>query len=162
MSEEGQISFVKVICITIIFMLVFFGVVWFTVIAGETVQVAHDQLGPKAILVKYEWFKDMSAALDSKLSTIDAYNSQLREIEVMDGQDRKNWPDGDLNTYNSVTSARLGLIGLYNNEAAQYNSNMAKVNYYWANAGNLPQGGKALPKEYRRYIDKISGLQVYE
>lgn len=162
MSEEEQMSFGKAIGITIILMLVFFGIIWFTVIAGETAQVAHDQLGPKAILVKYEWFKDMSAALDSKLSTIDAYNSQLREIEVLDGQDRKNWPDGDLNTYNSVTGARLGLIGLYNNEAAQYNSNMGKVNYYWANVGNLPQGGKALPKEYRSYIDKISGLQVYE
>jgi hypothetical protein len=129
--------------------------------ANEAGQVAYEQTSPKAILIKYEWFKDHSASLDAKLQTISAYDSKLAQIDKRYGnKSRDEWAQPDVTAYNTYESALMGQIGLYNQDAATYNANMAKINWYWANVGNLPQGGTPVPREYRQYINTVEGLRI--
>jgi hypothetical protein len=58
-------------------------------------------------------------------------------------------------TPDSVAQAeaeRIGVASSYNDLAARYNSAMAKINWRFANVGDVPAGSEALPREYREYV----------
>jgi len=46
---------------------------WFS----ETAQVTQGEFGPRAMLEKYEWFKDAAAQLDKKQADITVYNGRI-------------------------------------------------------------------------------------
>ena len=46
---------------------------WFS----ETAQVTQEEFGPRAMLEKYEWFKDAAAQLDKKQADITVYNGRI-------------------------------------------------------------------------------------
>lgn len=146
----------------IIFLMFFFAAVigaggyvfgWF----GEAAQVAQEEFGPRAMLQKYEWFKDASAQLDAKAANIDAMQARIDGMErsyTENGQvmPRTRWARTDAEQYNQWLNEVAGLKANYNSLAADYNSNMAKINFAFANQGSLPKGAdKVLPREYRSY-----------
>jgi len=126
-------------------------VLWF---AGEANQVAKEEFGPRAMLEKYEWFKDAAAQLDAKVASIEVYEAQMKSMEESyGGEPRRNWTRDDREQYNQWSTESMGLKLSYNNLAAEYNSQMAKFNWRFANAGELPPGAtKPLPREYKPYV----------
>lgn len=122
---------------------------WF----GEAQQVAHEEFGPKAMLEKYEWFKDASAQLDKKQADVGVYGSRMKAIEQSyKGKSRSDWPREDREQYNVWVSEVAGVKASYNDLAAQYNAQMKKFNWRFANKGELPEGAsEPLPREYKPY-----------
>ncbi len=123
---------------------------WF----GEAAKVTQEQFGPSALLQKYEWFKDASAGLDKKQADIGVYHTRLRSLEdAYAGQPRSKWARDDREQYSIWSSEEAGIKASYNQLAAEYDAQMSKFNYRFANAGDLPRGAeKPLPREYKPYI----------
>ena len=113
---------------------------WF----GETAKVAQDEFGPKAMLTKYSWFKDAAAQLDKKQADIKVYEGRLTQLEASyEGVPRSRWAREDREQYNTWSSEVAGVKASYNSLAAEYNAAMAKFNWRFANAGDLPAGGRS-------------------
>jgi len=127
---------------------------------GEAAQVTQEEFGPRAELKKYEWFKDASAQLDAKRANISAGVVRLKSLKdayTRDGEPlpRSQWARTDLETYNQVQAEIAGMKASYNDLAAQYNADMKKFNYRFANRGELPEGATdPLPREYKPYIEQ--------
>ncbi len=120
---------------------------------GEAGQVMHEQFGPRALLQKYEWFKDASAQLDKKQADITVYEERLRSLEnAYKGISRSAWARDDREQYSVWSSEVAGVRASFNSLAAEYNSGMAKFNFRFANVGELPAGATTpLPREYKPY-----------
>jgi hypothetical protein len=119
----------------------------------EAAQVAHDELGPKALLKKYMMFKDMHAQLDRKQADIKVYQNSMKSISDMyAGVPRVQWAREDRDTFNQKSTEVAGVISSYNDLAADYNAKMSEINYRFCNVGTLPQGAtEPLPREYAPY-----------
>lgn len=153
-AEKGpmQIGFKVVIFITIFTVGIWglgsvFG--WF----GEAAQVAKEEFGPRAMLQKYEWFKDASAQLDKKKADIGVYDSRVADLFAdYEGVKRKDWPRSDREQLSVWRSEVAGVRASFNGLSADYNAQMAKFNWSFANAGSLPKGAtEPLPSEYKPY-----------
>lgn len=126
---------------------------WFS----EGAAVIQEEFGPRAMLKKYEWFKDASAQLDAKAANITAMEQRVVGMEQSYTEEgrllpRTKWARPDVEQYNQWLNEVAGLKANYNSLAAEYNANMAKFNYAFANQGTLPKGAeKVLPREYRQY-----------
>jgi len=125
---------------------------WFS----EAAQVTRHEFGPKAMLRKYEWFKDAAAALDKKTADLAVYESRLRALEqAYVGVPRAKWPRDDREQMSLWQSECAGVAASHNALAADYNSQMAKMNWKFANVGDLPAGATSpLPREFKEYIVK--------
>jgi hypothetical protein len=121
---------------------------------GDAMEVARDEVGPKALVKKYEWFKDASAQLDRKKADIEVFEGrQKRMDDDYKGKTRVEWAREDREQYNLWGNETAGLKASYNGLAADYNSAMSKINWSFANAGSLPQGATVpLPREYKPYL----------
>jgi len=115
-------------------------------VVNETASVAQKELGPSALLKKYEWFKNASAQLDKKRADIAMYEAQIKR--------------GSAKAHDRLTEDRvfqwetecLGVKASYNGLAAEYNAQMAKINWAFTNVGSLPAGATdPLPREYKPY-----------
>ena len=116
---------------------------------GEAVQVAQEEFGPRELLRKYEWFKDVAAQLDKKVADIKVYQARLGEY---DGVDRKDLDRIDKQLKAQIAVELAGVKASYNGLAAEYNAAMSKFNYRFTNAGMLPEGAsQTLPREFRSY-----------
>lgn len=125
-------------------------------LVDETVTVAGEQFGPRALLAKYEWFKDASASLDKKRADVGVYGTRLASLEqAYAGQTRNAWPRDDREQYAIWASEVAGVKASYNQLAAEYNAEMVKFNWRFANAGQLPAGATTpLPREYKPYLEQ--------
>lgn len=123
---------------------------WF----GNAEQVAKKEFYPDALLKKYEWFKDASAQLDSKVATIKILEKRIETIEETYGETpRQSWARSDREQYNVWLNENAGVKASYNTLAAEYNSQMVKFNWRFTNVGDLPPGSTTpLPREYKPYI----------
>lgn len=122
---------------------------WF----GQAARLAGTEFGPVEMLRKYEWFKDASAQLDKLHADIGVYDQRRKALlETYRETPRAQWPRDDREEWNLIESEVAGVKAAYNELASQYNAQMAKFNYRFANAGELPKGAdRALPREYRNY-----------
>lgn len=120
---------------------------------GEAAAVAREEVGPRALLVKYEWFKDARSALDAKRANIKVYETRFTRLQTdYAGLPRSKWPEDERQQANLWSSELAGIVASYNRLASDYNANMAKVNWAFTNAGSLPQGAtEVLPREYAAY-----------
>lgn len=127
---------------------------WALGIIGESAKVVQEQFGPRALLQKYESFKDMSAQLDKKQADITVYDGRMKAMDATyKDVPRIKWPREDREQYNTWSSEVAGVKASYNSLAADYNSQMAKFNYAFANVGELPKGAeRPLPREYKPYV----------
>lgn len=161
-GRKGPFAFLLLVGLTLVGLAVVFGAIsyglgWFS----EAGKVAQDEFGPKAMLRKYEWFKDAAAQCERKLADIKTRKSSLKALEKSyagdDGKQlpRNKWSREDREQYNQWLSEIDGLKSSYNDLAAQYNAAMAKFNYRFTNVGDLPEGAKEpLPREVKPYIEE--------
>lgn len=125
-------------------------------VVHEAATVAREQLGPRALLQKYEWFKDASASLDKKRADVQVYDKRLTDLRAeYQGKGRGAWAREDREQVSIWQSEAAGIKASYNQLAAEYNAEMAKVNWRFANVGGLPAGAsQPLPREYKPYIEE--------
>lgn len=107
--------------------------------------VIQQEFKPSTLLKKYEEFKDISAAIDKKRADIEMYREEILNIDHSDKDGRFY--------FEQRKSELIGIISVYNQLCADYNAKMAKFNYRFTNAGDLPQSNlEPLPREYKPYI----------
>ncbi len=133
-------------------LLIVFSLKWCTN-AADTV---YKETSPDALLKKYEWFKNASAEADKKLADIEVYKSRQKSMEESyTGVPRKDWSTVDKEQYNLWQQEVAGVIASYNSLAAEYNSQMSKINWAFTNVGDLPKGATTpLPRELKPYLTK--------
>ena len=117
--------------------------------------MAYDEFGPRALLKKYEWFKDAAAQCDAKLASLKAYDARQQSLkDSYAGDKRQSWSREDREQMNLWEQEKAGIKASYNVLAAEYNSQMVKFNYRFCNAGDLPQGAnQPLPREFKPYVE---------
>ena len=122
----------------------------------EAEQVVFEEAGPRALLKKYEWFKDASAELDKKMADIKVYDSRIISMkEDYADTPRKEWDRTDKESFNQWQTELAGVKASYNQLAAEYNSQMAKFNWRFCNKGDLPEGAtEPLPREIKPYTEE--------
>jgi hypothetical protein len=158
-AEHGPVRLaLKVIKTIVLFLLVLvsiaagvnYGCRWISN-AGDT---AFRELSPSAMLKKYEWFKDASAQLDKKQADIRVYDARLTSLaEAYKGEPRSKWPRDDREQHSLWSSESAGVRASFNSLAAEYNAQMAKINWAFCNVGQLPAGANVpLPREYKPYV----------
>ena len=123
---------------------------------NDAQDTAFEEFKPSSLLKKYEYYKDVSSALDKKVADIDIYNARIQEMkDQYKGVNRKDWAKDDREQLSIIQSEQAGIKSSYNTLASEYNAAMAKFNYAFCNVGQLPQGAtQPLPKEFKPYIDK--------
>lgn len=121
--------------------------------ASET---AKKEFYPDALLRKYEWFKDASAALDKKVADIGVYTTRVTDLKnEYTGVSRTKWSRDDREQLSIWQSEAAGIKASYNQLASEYNAEMVKFNWAFTNVGQLPPGAsKTLPREYKPYIEQ--------
>tara|TARA_R100001244_G_scaffold25113_4_gene25698 strand:- start:131018 stop:131527 length:510 start_codon:yes stop_codon:yes gene_type:complete len=116
---------------------------------SEAGSVLQEEAGPRALLKKYEWFKDAAARLSALDADLKAYDAR---IEDFDGMKRSDMDRTDKTELSQLKAERIGLVATYNGLSAEYNSAMSKVNYRFCNVGDLPAGAEqVLPRGYPVY-----------
>lgn len=141
-----------VVVIGVVITLIGYGFGWF----GEAAKVTQEEFGPKAMLMKYEWFKDVVAQLEKKRADIEVYDGRIKTMnETYKDLARQKWPREDREQLNVWSSEVAGVKASYNSLAAEYNAQMTKFNWRFANAGELPKGaGNPLPREFKPYTSQ--------
>ena len=109
-------------------------------------ETAYNEFKVSTLLKKYEYFKDLSAAIDKKRADIEVYQTEISSYNK----------DDDKFYIEQRKSELLGIIAMHNQLCAEYNSAMSKFNYRFTNIGDLPEGAvEPLPREYKPYINKL-------
>jgi hypothetical protein len=108
------------------------------------------------LLKKYEYFKDVAAALDAKKADIGVYERKFQDLkDQYKGVPRKDWARDDRESYNTWSQEVAGIKLSYNKLCADYNAQMSKMNWSFCNVGTLPQGAtEPLPREFRQYLEQ--------
>lgn len=126
---------------------------WF----GEAASVAQEEFGPREALRKYEWFKGAAAALDKKRADISIYEAEIAGLSELYGEAPASWPRDARQSYTQRRAELIGVRSSYNSLAAEYNAQMAKFNWRFAEAGQLPKGAtEPLPREFKPYEEGAS------
>lgn len=155
-SKGPLIGFFKILPIMLVIIVTLgaagYALGWF----GEVASVAKQEFGPSAMLKKYEWFKDAAAQLEKKQADISVYDGRTKAMDdTYKGTSRQKWARDDREQYNVWMSEVAGVKASYNSLAADYNAQMAKFNWQFANVGDLPKGAdKPLPREFKSYETK--------
>lgn len=112
---------------------------------GNAAGTVHKQFSPSALLKKYEYFKDLSAAIDSKRADLNAYKANLADYVVTDKDSRFY--------YEQSKAEAMGILMMHNNLVAEYNAGMSKFNYAFCNVGSMPASNlEPLPREFKPYL----------
>ena len=153
-AKKGPLSIgLKTIVIsTILFVSIWLigaGLGWF----GEAAQVARQEFGPKAMLTKYEWFKDASSQLDKKLADIEVYKQRVEGMKISyQSIPRNKWDRTDKEQFNLWQIEVSGVKASYNGLAADWNAQISKFNWK-PFLTDLPPGAEGvLRKQYATYI----------
>jgi hypothetical protein len=112
---------------------------------GNAADTVHKEFSASALLKKYESFKDLSAAIDSKRADLNAYKANLQDYKIKDKDDKFY--------YEQSKAEAMGILMMHNQLVAQYNAGMSKFNYAFCNVGTLPASNlEPLPREYKPYL----------
>lgn len=116
---------------------------------GDAADVVHKEFDPSALLKKYEYFKDLSAGIDKKRADIEMYREEIAGMTIQDKDDKFY--------IQQRKSELMGIISIHNSLCSEYNSAMAKFNYRFTNAGDLPATNlEILPREIKPYINSLT------
>lgn len=123
--------------------------------ASDASDTLYNEAKASTLLKKYEYFKNVSAALDAKVASLKVYENRFKDLnDQYKGVARKDWSRDDREQYNTWQNEQAGIKASYNNLAADYNAQMSKFNWSFCNKGSLPQGAtEPLPREYKPYIE---------
>jgi hypothetical protein len=136
--------------------LVFMVITWIFSSINQTAAVAQAELGPRALLDKYTWFKEAAAQCDAKRANIKVLRARLTTLDgTYKGSPRREWARSDAEQYNLWTSEVAGVTASYNDLAATYNAKMVEIHWRFANRGELPAGAaEPLPREFKPYVEE--------
>ncbi len=116
---------------------------WF----GEAQKVARKEFGPRAMLVKYEWFKNASASLEKRHADIAIFKNKIDGLAGQyEGVAANDWDRWDRQQMNTWRAELAGVTSAYNLLAAEYNSQSSKFNWK-AFKASQPDGGTGLVQE---------------
>lgn len=120
---------------------------------GRVATVASEELDPRTLLTRYEWFKNAAAGIDKKNADIRVYDVRLKALgDEYKRKTRNEWAREDREQYNLWLTELAGVKASYNSLAAEYNANMSKFNFRFTNMGDLPAGAtQPLPREFKPY-----------
>lgn len=124
--------------------------------ANDASDTLYKETKASTLLKKYEYFKDVAAALDARQASIVILEGGLKSlVNSYEGEPRSKWAREDREDYNLKTQEIAGLKMSYNTLASEYNAAMAKANWAFCNVGDLPEGAtNPLPREFKPYIEK--------
>lgn len=129
-------------------MLIFIGTIASVAIirsCGDTANIIHKEFSASALLKKYEYFKDLSAAIDNKRADLNAYRENLKDYKVKDKDDKFY--------YEQSKAEAMGILMMHNQLVSEYNAGMSKFNYSFCNVGTLPASNlEPLPREHKPYL----------
>lgn len=112
---------------------------------GNAADTAYKEFNPSMLLKKYEYFKNLSAAIDSKRADLNAYKVNLQDYVIKDKDDKFY--------YEQSRAEAMGILMMYNSLVAEYNAGMSKFNYAFCNVGSLPASNlEPLPREFKPYL----------
>jgi hypothetical protein len=112
---------------------------------GNTAYTVHKEFSASALLKKYEYFKDLSAAIDSKRADLNAYKTNLQDYTIKDKDDKFY--------YEQSKAEAMGILMMHNQLVSEYNAGMSKFNYAFCNVGTLPASNlEPLPREFKPYL----------
>ena len=118
-----------------------------TIQCNDAKDTVYNEFKVSTLLKKYEYFKDLSAAIDKKRADIELYQIEISSYTKED----------DRFYVEQRKSELIGIIAMHNQLCAEYNSSMSKFNYRFTNIGDLPEGAtEPLPREYKPYINKLA------
>lgn len=146
---------VTVIAALIIGSLMIVGVIGFGGrVISDAATAVYEEVNPRELNRKYEWFKNAYAQLDSFRGQASVKQNQIDGlVEMYDGVPRNEWNRADIQAHRQYTQELAGIKGSFNNLAAEYNAEMAKWHTAFVNAGKLPEGGsEQMPREVAVYI----------
>lgn len=116
---------------------------------NDASDTAFNEFKASTLLKKYEYFKDLSSAIDKKRADIDMYRNELSTFKPTDKDDRFYFEQRKVELF--------GIIAMHNQMCAEYNSLMSKFNYRFTNVGDLPEGANTpLPREVKPYINNLN------
>jgi hypothetical protein len=103
---------------------------------GEAADVAQQELGPKAMLKKYEWFVDQASRIDKMDADVALYGQRVGSVDAQYasyGPDKSAWPPAIQIQYNHDRSmARddlMSIVSQRNNLVREYNAQSEKFNW---------------------------------
>lgn len=150
-GDNGNVMFLKQTILVTLFVVI--GMVLMTLFSG--CDAASRELGPSALLRKYEWFKNTAAKLDALDASIRTKEAEIKDMQDTYPEDKSKWDRIDKENYLLMRKELSGMKMTYNNLASEYNAQMAKANWRFCNAGGLPEGAdRVLPREFRSYLTK--------
>lgn len=115
---------------------------------NDGLETARKEFQPSALLKKYEYFKDLSAAIDKKVADIEMYQSEIKDLPNIEKDDKEY--------LRQRKSELLGIISMHNQLVSEYNSAMAKFNYKLCNKGDMPYTNlEPLPREFKEYKNNL-------
>jgi len=116
---------------------------------SDGAKTINKEFNPSALLAKYEYFKDLSSAIDKKRADIEMYRDEIQSLDDKDKDDK---------FYKQQRKSELiGIITMHNELCAKYNADMSKFNYRFTNVGDLPASNlEPLPREIKPYILKLN------
>jgi len=98
---------------------------------------ACDQIGPDALLKKYEWFKNQYEAIqqiDARLKASDLEKTEFRA----QSPDMSKWDWHQHESYDRLVATRAGYLSQYNALVAEYNAQSKKFNWEFVKTRDLP------------------------
>lgn len=128
---------------TLILVFITFSIILFTCnYTNDGLKTINKEFSTSALLKKYEYFKDLSSAIQKKHADIEYYNLQIKE-------------EKDNSEKIQLKTELRGIILIHNQLVSEYNSAMSKFNYRFTNIGDLPESNlEVLPREFQNYITK--------
>jgi len=125
-KQGGLLSIIGIISLFVIGLITMNMLGWL----GGASQVAHEEFGAKAMLTKYEWFKDADAQLVKKEQDTIAYQSKINSMKDFYGNSTpQEWSRQDREQLWLWESELTGVISSYNYLCQEYNSQSNKFNW---------------------------------
>lgn len=139
----------KKIILIAVGILIFLSIFNFTCrMAGDGLKTVESEYKPSVLLKKYEYFKNLSGAIDKKDADIQMYQAEISTMKVEDKDDKFY--------LQQRKSELIGIIAVRNTLCSEYNIAMSKFNYRFCNVGDLPETNLTpLPREYKPYINNL-------
>lgn len=123
---------------------------WF----GEAVDVAQEEVGPRAINEKYEWFKRAASQIRANAENIEALEMR-NEVWLESIGPRSEWHRTDRETWAQYSSELSGAVLMYNRLVGEYNAEMSLWHTRFTNFGEMPHGWEDItPDKFARYRSK--------
>lgn len=118
----------------------------------EGLSVAQEELGPRAINQKYEWFKRAASQIRANSQNVDVLVARNESFVSNLPEDREKWYRTDRETMAQYQSESSGTVLMYNRLVGEYNAEMSMWHTRFTNFGKMPAGWEDItPDKFPEY-----------